>query len=122
MTENSITKHVFDLEERTLKFAMRVRLFIKKFPNTLANVEDCKQLIRASGSIGANYIEANEALSKKEFQYRIKVCLKESKESVYFLRLISELCPEPLIPEVVSLRKEAIELKKIFASILLKSR
>src|SRR3954470_6809613 len=57
----------FDLEDRTFAFAHRCRVFVKKLPKTIANLEDARQLIRASGSVGANYIEANEALSKKDF-------------------------------------------------------
>ncbi len=57
----------FDLEDRTLAFAKRVRDFVKRLPNSLANIEDGKQVIRSSGSVGANYIEANESLSKKDF-------------------------------------------------------
>ena len=57
----------YDLEDRTLAFAKRVRAFVKKLRKTIANIEDGKQLIRASGSVGANYIEANESLSKKDF-------------------------------------------------------
>ena len=63
----------YDLEERTLKFARNVRSFVKKLPKTIANIEDGKQLIKSSGSVGANYIEANEALSKKDFIMRIKI-------------------------------------------------
>ena len=73
----------YDLEDRTLAFAKRVRAFVKKLRKTIANIEDCKQLIRASGSVGANYIEANESLSKKDFIMRIKISRKESKESRY---------------------------------------
>jgi four helix bundle protein len=62
---------VYDLEERTYNFAKDVRLWIKKFPKSFINVEDMKQLIRSSGSIGANYIEANEALSRKDFIMRL---------------------------------------------------
>mgnify|MGYP001602471387 FL=1 len=61
----------YDLEERTLEFSRRVRIFVKKLQKTIGNIEDGKQVIRASGSIGANYIEANEALSKKDFIMRI---------------------------------------------------
>ncbi len=122
MTENSNTKRVFDLEERTLKFALRVRLFIKKLPGTTANIEDGKQLIRASGSVGANSIEANESLSKKDFLYRIKVCLKESKESAYFLRLIKETNSDQFEKEAAELLNEANDLKKIFSSIVKKSQ
>ena len=66
MTENQNLK-LFDLEDRTLRFAKQCRDFIGKLPKTLANIEDCSQLARSSGSVGANYIEANEAISKKDF-------------------------------------------------------
>ncbi len=77
MTENSKR---YDLEDRTQAFAVEARV-VKKIPRTLANIEDSKQLIRATGSIGANYIEANEALSKKDFTLRVKICRKEAKEA-----------------------------------------
>ena len=73
----------YDLEDRTLAFAKAVRSLAKKIPRTIGNIEDGKQLVRASGSVGANYIEANEALSKKDFRMRIKICRKEAKESRY---------------------------------------
>src|ERR1043166_4115824 len=78
----------FDLEDRTFAFAQACRAFVKKLPKTIGNVEDARQLIRASGSVGANYIEANEALSKKDFVCRIKICRKEAKEGRYWLRLL----------------------------------
>ena len=78
----------YDLEERTFQFAESVSLYIKKVSRTISNIEYGKQLVRASGSVGANYIEANEALSKKDFIMRIKRCRKEAKESAYWLRLI----------------------------------
>jgi len=71
----------YDLEDRTLRFAKRVRAFVKKLPKTISNLEDARQIVRASGSIGANYIEANEALSKKDFVLRVKICRKEAKET-----------------------------------------
>src|SRR4051812_9670793 len=74
-------KPEYDLEERTFNFAQQVRSFVKKLPTNIWNTEDAKQLVRASGSTGANYIEANEALSKKDFAYRIKISRKEAKES-----------------------------------------
>jgi four helix bundle protein len=61
----------YDLEDRTFEFARDVRAFVKVLPKTLSNIEDGKQLIRSSGSVGANYIEANESLSKKDFIMRI---------------------------------------------------
>jgi four helix bundle protein len=87
LSEGHTTKQ-YDLEERTFKFALKTRAFIKKLSKHSANVEDGKQLIRASGSVAANYIEANESLSKKDFIYRIKICRKEIKESRLFLRLV----------------------------------
>jgi len=87
MSEIQNTKH-YDLEERTFLFAKNVRSFVRKLPKTIADIEDGKQLINASGSVGANYIEANESFSKKDFVFRIKICRKEAKESRYWLRLV----------------------------------
>jgi four helix bundle protein len=120
MTEIQISKQ-YDLEEHTLKFARRVRAFVKLLPKTTANLEDGKQLIKASGSIGANYIEANEALSKKDFIVRIKICRKEAKESRYWLRLIETFDETGLENERKILENEATELMNIFGSILRKS-
>jgi four helix bundle protein len=74
---------VFDLEERTFTFAKRCRIFVRNIPNSIENKSDKDQLIRSSGSIGANYIEANESLSRKDFVMRIKISRKEAKESTY---------------------------------------
>jgi len=70
----------YDLEDRTLSFAKNSRVLVKKLRKTTANIEDGKQLIRSSGSVGANYIEANESLSKKDFVMRIKICLKRPRK------------------------------------------
>lgn len=78
----------YNLEERTLLFAKNVRQFVRKISRTISNFEDGKQVIRSSGSVGANYIEANEALSKKDFIMRIKISRKEAKETSYWLKLI----------------------------------
>jgi len=120
MTEIRSSKQ-YDLEERTLRFTEEVIKLVKSAPRTIANIEVIKQLIRASGSVGANYIEANEALSKKDFAMRIKICRKESKESRYWLRLI-ELNGEEAEEQRSSLIQEATELMKIFGSILEKSK
>ncbi len=108
----------YDLEERTFQFAKNVALYIKKFSRTISNIEYGKQVVRASGSVGANYIEANEALSKKDFIMRIKICRKEAKESTYWLRLIGETNSEKYTEDGNKLINEATELKKIFSSIL----
>jgi four helix bundle protein len=120
MTETQNLK-AYDLEDRTLNFAKRVRNFVKKLSKTIANIEDGKQLIKASGSVGANYIEANEALSKKDFILRIKICRKEAKESRYWLRLIETHDGADQEKERKSLETEASELMNIFGSILRKS-
>ena len=109
----------YDLEDRTFEFAKNVRELVKKLPRTIANIEDGKQLIKSSGSVGANYIEANEALSKKDFMMRIKISRKEAKESRYWLRLLD--IPNDLENERQILIDEAEELKNIFSSILQKS-
>lgn len=122
MKKSQTTKPVYDLEERTFLFAKAVRLFVKTLSNTLANVEDGKQLIKASGSVGANYREANESLSKKDFMMRIKISRKEAKESVYWLRLIAETNDLKNNSDAQRLIQEATELKKILSAILEKSK
>ena len=93
MTQNQNSKH-YDLEERTLQFAKSVLGFCKGLPKTLICEEIGKQLIRAATSVGANYIEANEALGKKDFVMRIKICRKEAKECGYWLKLIEVSHPD----------------------------
>ena len=111
----------YDLEDRTLNFAKTVRLFVKRLPKNIINFEDGRQLIRSSGSIGANYIEANESLSKKDFILRIKISRKEAKETRYWLRLI-EINSDELETQRKVLVKESGELMRIFGSILEKSK
>jgi four helix bundle protein len=111
----------YDLEDRTFRFAKNTALFIKQLAKNISNLEYGRQVVDASGSVGANYIEANESLSKKDFIMRIKICRKEAKESAYWLRLIVETNNEECGQEGKKLLDEAIELKKIFSSILAKS-
>jgi four helix bundle protein len=111
----------YDLEDRTFLFPKEVRTFIKDIPRTVASIEDTKQLVRSSGSIGANYIEANESLSKRDFLMRIKICRKEAKESRYWLQLI-EVSGDSKLKEIRDvLVQEATELTSIFGAILRKS-
>jgi four helix bundle protein len=112
---------LYDLEDRTLAFAKRVRALVKRLRKTLANIEDGRQFIKASGSVGANYNEANEAISKKDFILRIKICRKEAKESRYWLRLVDTEDDPELENERQDLEREAGELTSIFGSILTKS-
>jgi len=111
-----------DLEERTFQFAQDVRTFVKGLPRTIGNMEDVKQLIRSSGSVAANYIEANEALSKKDFVMRIKICRKEAKESSLWLRLLDVGEHMVVANERDRLRQEARELTLIFSAIVSKTQ
>lgn len=113
---------IYDLEERTFQFAKDVRMFMKNLPRTISNFEDGIQLIKSSGSIGANYREANEALSKKDFIMRIKISRKEAKESTYWLRLIFETNEWNSDVEIKRLIKESSELTKILSAIYEKSK
>ena len=85
---NKTQNSKYDLEERTFGFAADNRAFVKKLKKTIVNIEDGKQLVRSSGSVAANYIEANESLSKKDYYMRVKICRKEAKESRLWLRLV----------------------------------
>ena len=84
----------YDLEERTFEFARDCRSLIANLPKTIANIEDGKQLVRSSGSVGANYIEANEKLGDKDFSFRLKIARKEAKESAYWLKLLKSTNPK----------------------------
>jgi four helix bundle protein len=118
---NGQKSNKYDLEERTFQFAKSVCLYVKTLKRTDSNIEYSRQVIKSSSSVGANYIEANEALSKKDFKMRIKISRKEAKESAYFLRLIVETNEQEYQHKGLELMNEAVELKKIFSAILLKS-
>jgi four helix bundle protein len=108
----------YDLEDRTERFAKDVRGFVRKVVKDIPNIEDCRQVVRSSGSVAANDIEANEALSKKDFVMRAKICRKEAKESRLWLRLIqADEFEEPR----QRLEQEAHELTCIFGAIITKS-
>ena len=109
-----------DLEERTFEFAQSVRAFVKQLPRTVSNTEDIKQLVRASGSVAANWSEADEALGKKGFLKHVKICRKEAKESRLFLRLVDAGSAKNNARE--ALAAEARELPLIFSSIISEKR
>lgn len=115
---NDSKNNVYDLEERTFSFALRVRALIKKLPRNVNNFEDGKQLTRSSGSVGANYIEANDSLGDKDKLMKIRICRKESKESKYWLRLLDIEDNAILEKQRIELVQEAHELMLIFGSIL----
>lgn len=120
MTETPDGKK-YDLEQRTYEFAKAVRAFVKSLPRTVSNIEDVKQVVRSSGSVGANYIEANEALSKKDFKMRLKISRKEAKETRYWLRLLDTGTEAPISTKRDELIQESNELLKILSAIINKS-
>ncbi len=116
ISKQTVRTKVYDLEERTLRFAKRIIGICQQVPQTAVNRPVIDQLIRASGSVGANYREANESLSKKDFQYRIKITRKEAKEAQYWLQLFG--AANPTVDGAISeLEQEALELRKIFSTI-----
>lgn len=121
MTKRSENTKRYDLDERTFQFAKDVRAFVKTLPRTITNAEDLRQLVRASGSVGANYIEASESLSKKDFLMHIKISRKEAKESRYWLRLLDTGESESLNKTRDALIQEATELMNILGAIVRKS-
>lgn len=106
----------YDLEDRTYKFAKHCRDYVRRLPKTVSNFEYGKQLVRSSGSIAANDIEANESLSKKDCLMRIKICRKEAKESKLWINLTEP--QENYVVEQQALIQEADELMRIFGSII----
>ena len=113
------TVRKYDLEDRTLKFSKKVRQFTRDIKKNIDLQNDTLQLIRSSGSVGANYIEANDSLSKKDFLMRIRICLKEVKEAEYWLRLIYDALPDNNNESTIHLIQEAEELRHIFAKIII---
>jgi len=111
----------YDLEERTFLFAKECRLYIQKLPKTISNIADSAQLVRSSGSITANYIEANEKLGDKDFLFRLKIARKEAKESKLWLRLLQELNLNHTTHSE-QLLQEAEALRKIISTIISKTK
>jgi len=115
MSQNS---NNYDLEERTVKFSEKLIDFLKRIPKNTVTIPLTDQGIRSGTSIGANYREANGASSKKDFQNKIFICKKESKETVYWLRLIGNaLEDEKLKEECRDLYRESQEFVLIFGKI-----
>ena len=119
-TNDRSTKPTFDLEGRTLAFARRVVQLCRQVRQDTVNRELIGQLVRAAGSVGANYREANEALSPKDFGHRIKIARKEAKEALYWLQLL-EHAQNDVNGEVEALEREAIELRSILSAIAKKT-
>jgi len=111
----------FDLEERTARFGESIIEFAKKIPKNVITVPLIDQLVRAGTSVGSNYCEADCAESKKDFEHKLGISKKESKESKHWLRMVAKAVPE-LKEEARKLWKEANELNLIFTTIVKKSR
>ena len=111
----------YDLEERTLNFSKRILRLVRALPKNTINNIFASQIIRSSCSVGANYIEANESLGKKDFLMRTRISRKEAKETIYWLKLIIENNTE-LENRINPLLQETTELLKIFSSIIEKSK
>lgn len=110
----------YNLEERAFLFAKECRLYIRTLPKTVSNIEDAKQLVRSSGSVGANYIEANEKLGDKDLLFRLKIARKEAKESKFWLQLLNDLNPDQKLASELLLY-EVEELRKILSAIITKT-
>ena|SRR3989344_5182955 len=120
MINNQNSKQ-YDLEERTLTFGKKIIGLVKILPKNTINFNLGDQVLRSGTSMGANYREANETETKKDFVFRIRICRKEGKETIYWLNLIIEANPQ-LKEKIIPLLQEATELVKIFAAILIKSK
>ena len=114
-------KKKFDLEERTEKFGEDIIAFAKKIPKNSITLPLITQLVKAGTSVGANYSEADCAESKRDFEHKIGICNKESKETKHWLRMIAKAV-SGLKEESKELWKESNELNLIFSSIVIKSR
>ncbi len=119
MSKSELPK--YDLEERTAKFGEDIIEFCKKVPKNPITLPLISQLVRSCSSVGANYCEADCAETKKDFEHKIGICKKESKESRHWLRMVAKAVPE-LKEETRRYWKEANELNLIFSSIVNKSR
>jgi len=120
-TERVSRNNKYDLEERTALFGEAVIEFARSLPKDVINLELVKQIVRSGTSIGANYMEADGAESKKDFRHKIAICKKEGKETKHWLRMIVKANPERK-EQCRVLWQEAQELTLIFSSILSSSR
>jgi len=111
----------YNLDERTAKFGEAIICLIKKVPKNIATIAILKQLIRSGTSVGANYMEANGASSKKDFKNKIHICKKEAMETKYWLRMLAEACSEAK-DDCRELWQEAQELSMIFGKIASSSK
>lgn len=121
MSNFQTKKYEKPLDDRTLEFGKRIIQLCKKLPKNIIALEPIKQVMRSGCSIGANYREANDALGKKDFLFRLRISRKEAKETLYWLELIVEACPE-FRKEVEPLTQEVHELIRILSAIIERSK
>jgi four helix bundle protein len=120
MPNNKLLKNrVYDLEERTAKFGEEVIDFARKLTVDIISRPIINQLIKAATSVGANYCEADDAESKKDFRHKIGICKKEARESKHFLRMVAKALPQRK-KEALLLAQEAKEINLIFNAIFRK--
>jgi four helix bundle protein len=119
--QNPNGRKKYNLEERSAQFGEAIIELVKTFPQNPINSPLISQIVRAGTSVGANYMEADGAESKKDFQHKISICKKESKETKHWLRMIAKANPNRR-DECQKLSKEAQELTLIFSSILLSKK
>ncbi len=112
---------IYDLEERTARFGEDIIDFAKKIPKNVITIPLISQLIKAGTSVGSNYCEADCAESRKDFEHKLGISKKESKESKHWLRMIAKAVPE-LKDDARKLWQESNELQRIFISIIKKSK
>ena len=119
--QSSKDKRKYDLEERTAQFGEAIIELVKALPQDPINSPLISQIVRAGTSVGANYMEADGAESRKDFRHKISICKKESKETKHWLRMIANANPGRR-DDCQRLLKEAQELSLIFSSILLSKK
>lgn len=118
--QNPNNKKIYDLKERTAKFGEAIINFVKTLPENSINKPLISQFIRCGTSIGANYMEADGAESKKDFYHKIAICKKEAKESLHWLRMIATANSDKK-DECRKYWEEAHELTLIFSAIIRKN-
>jgi len=105
----------YDLEDRTFRLAQNIRRYIKVTPVAMVHESDVRQLLRSSGSIGANYLEANDGSSRKDTRHRILIARREAKETIYWLKLLADDNNSDRIAQLID---ESTQIMKILSTIV----
>lgn len=108
----------YDLEKRTTEFGKSIIRLCQTLPNNPINLKLITQVVGSAGSVGANYREANDALGKRDFVHRLRIARKEAKETIHWLELLIEA--NPALKEYLPIKNEAVEIKNILSSIIIK--